>query len=49
MGWAGLSRYYNLTYWVIRLTLSTTNDVCSDESSVMANDSVTVWPLYAIS
>ena len=33
-------------YWVITLTLSTTNEVCSDESSFMANDSVTVWPLY---
>ena len=35
-----------LDYWVSRLTLSTTNDVCSDASSVITNDRVTVWPLY---
>ncbi len=36
----------DVAYFVSMLTLSTTNEVCSDESSLIANDSVTVWPLY---
>jgi hypothetical protein len=34
-------------YCVIRLTWSSVNEVCSEASSVITNDSVTVWPLYA--
>lgn len=41
----GLPPACSADYWVTRLTLSITNEVCSDASSVAANEICTVWPL----
>ena len=35
-------------YWTVRDTSSSTNEVCSEESSVPVNLIFTVWPMYAL-
>lgn len=32
-------------YWTVSVTSSSTNEVCSDESSTPRNFTVTVWPM----